>query len=368
MLTIDKTSHVPAYIQLKQEILRRIQNGIFKPGDKLPSVRDLVKSTGLSHLTVARSVTEMVKEGILISEKGKGTFVSSTPPSGALSISTPLNIAILTYGSRVMEMDPVITPYTYECMQGINSCITSYGFSTTHLSVDDYLKEKYFQPVDGAIMLNADSDPDEAKKLLTENKKPFVLIGQTDDVTGINYVDGSNFQGSFDAVDHLLKLGHRKIAYLISGTADLRHSQRERKRGYKEAFKANNVEVDDSMFVACEQSISNGYNSTKFLIERKDRPTAIYSSSDMNAVGAINAIQEAGLKVPEDISVIGFMALDVMANSRPFLTTVQLNMKEMGYEAVVALENIISGRRNPPVQVMVKSELLIRETTGPVKN
>jgi DNA-binding LacI/PurR family transcriptional regulator len=176
-------------------------------------------------------------------------------------------------------------------------------------------------------------------------------------------------QGIEIVVDHLAGLGHRKIMYcgqtvlnsFKTGGIDL-----EKVPGFKKAMEKHGLwENDDAHVHSCYFGTEEGYRAVRSLLESQDRPTALIMCNDELAIGAIRAIREAGLRVPEDISVAGFDNIVVGRFTCPSLTTVDTRMKEIGRLSVQKLFNIHEdGDRKG---IVLKPELVVRESTGPVR-
>ena len=169
------------------------------------------------------------------------------------------------------------------------------------------------------------------------------------------------------AVNYLIELGHKKIG-VIGETLKI-PTISERIKGYKDAlfdnkikFNKSNVFINDSLR---EEFFENGYEYTKGLIKENPEITAYFITSDIIAISALRAIKDLGLKVPEDISIIGFDGLEVSKFIYPKLTTVSLPRYEMGYEAMNMLLKIIDKKATNNIKLEAK--LIIGESTGKVR-
>jgi len=355
MFEIDKSSYVPAYQQVKNGILRAIRAGKFLPGDRIPSVREIVRETGLAYLTVSKAIGELSREGALVSKKGRGTFVQgghqAAPGAGALQIGVLGPAAI----------DSLYTPFSYETLLGMNSGAAQMNVRLNHLPLADFVNGVAVPDLDGVVVMNADSVQDKAR--LCMDRLPCVMVRNPRTCEGANYIEADDYQATVNAIEHLVAFGHERIAFS-------KHDQTcpiyaDRYRAYCDVLAAHGLPFCESLVVAGSQYIEVGYGNLKQLLAQKSRPTAFFAGSDVEAVGAIRAAREAGCRIPEDISIVGFLNLAVFANHDPRLTTVSVPMKRMGYEAVCALARIIRGECACPVRMVLDAELVVGETTGP---
>lgn len=164
------------------------------------------------------------------------------------------------------------------------------------------------------------------------------------------------------AVEHLITLGHRRIAHVRHAhdyeTAQLRFS------GYKETLKRYGIAVDDRYIVAGDERFTGGVRAVDQLLALPEPPTAVFCFNDMTAVGVINALLKKGINVPDDISVVGFDDLDIASFYHPALTTVRQPTYQLGREAAKMLSDLIAGKKSIKAQIS-KPQLIIRESTAP---
>lgn len=175
-----------------------------------------------------------------------------------------------------------------------------------------------------------------------------------------------SYEGARIAVRHLAELGHQRIAY-ITGDERLA-SAKDRRRAYVETIAQLGLHRDPLLIVAGDYTQRRGFEATQKLLSLKLRPTAIFAANDMSAIGAIAAIREAGLRVPDDISVVGFDDIPTASQSFPPLTTVRQPIHQMGRSAVNTLLALIAGIEPASPQVALSNELVIRCSTAAPKS
>jgi LacI family transcriptional regulator len=220
---------------------------------------------------------------------------------------------------------------------------------------------------DGLLLIG----PPAASPIVSELRKrhiPFVLINDTSSDPDVSTVDVDNIGGAFKMVSHLLELGHRRIAFL--GGDSIMNSSAQRAEGYRRAFRAAGLEPDGSLMFPGYYWRQYGYDLTRHLmgLPAKSQPTAIFCAGDDIAFGALDALIELGLKVPDDMSVAGFDDILTAALSQPPLTTVRQPHFSIGRRAAEILLDQIQGTAEGAQKDLFSPELVLRRTVGPPAN
>jgi LacI family transcriptional regulator, galactose operon repressor len=223
---------------------------------------------------------------------------------------------------------------------------------------DRILRGRHF---DGIVMFSSDID-DPILPLLIKDHGPLVLIGSHPYFHEVASVDVGNREGARDAVAHLIGLGHRRIG-LISGPLQMESAQ-ARRDGYKQALLEAGIAILPELMVAGDYSQDLAYQAMTHLLDLPQRPTAVFASSDSMAVGALHAIRNRGLRVAEDIGLIGFDDLPFAAQTNPPLTSVSQPVLEMATCAVKLLIEQIRDRSSV-TSIRLPAQLVIRESSGP---
>lgn len=174
-------------------------------------------------------------------------------------------------------------------------------------------------------------------------------------------VGAANWEGAFSATDHLLKLGHKRIG-LIGGREDLQCSS-AREDGYVAALRRAGIEHDRSLMVPGDFSIDAGEAGAKTLLALDNRPTAIFAGNDAQALGAYRAARSAGLRVPEDLSIVGFDDIPAAEWIEPGLTTIRQPVVAMAETAMRALLRHLEGDEELPQRIELGTELIHRGST-----
>ena len=198
---------------------------------------------------------------------------------------------------------------------------------------------------------------------LRRQRVPFVSV-DTDSVTpaSVPTVGSNNWNGGLVAARHLLKLGHRRIA-VISGPEDLLCS-RARVDGFRSAHDEAGLTVDPALVRYGTFRLDAGYTHGMELLGRDPRPTAIFAGSDTQAMGVLRAARQLGLRLPQDLSVVGYDNLSVAAWTEPALTTVNQPLQDMAAVATRMLLDLAAGVGLPNSRIDLGTELVVRESTA----
>ncbi len=198
---------------------------------------------------------------------------------------------------------------------------------------------------------------------LAANSIPYVVFDPIDDVPdGVPYVAATHFRGGQSAARHLIGLGHRRIA-MISGPD---HAFcLARMAGYRSALDTAGLAVDPELIVRMQLTREDGYAAAGELLARPDRPTAIFTANDLQALGVYQAAREAGLRIPEDLSVVGYDDVPVTAWVDPPLTTVHQPLTEMAAAATELALTLGRGEKIPQIGLEIATHLVVRESTAP---
>jgi LacI family transcriptional regulator len=214
------------------------------------------------------------------------------------------------------------------------------------------------------LLLVAPLVPTTYLESLREQDFPYILIDQTDATESSSVVEATNWQGAYEATHYLSQLGHTRIAF-ITGARAVR-SATDRLQGYKAALADCGIPVLEELVIEGDFQQQTSYETTKHLLRSVDPPpTAIFASNDLSAFGAMDAVRECGLRIPDDISIIGFDDIPQASFVFPKLTTVRQPLEQMGQVAVKMLLERIEDRSRPPQQVTLATQLVIRDSCAP---
>lgn len=246
------------------------------------------------------------------------------------------------YGTIIVGMEEAIEKQGYHLI-----------FSTTDggPSVPRCVEERR---VDGVILMGCDISKE---LILSLNGTPLVLVDNH--LEGVDSIAIDNGGGAYKAVEYLIKLGYRKIGFIAERLNNL--SFKERFKGYKLALKEYGLEYNADLVAEGLTPPDHGYVAMKKLLKR-GTPPAIFAANDSTAAGAIKAIKEKGLRIPKDIAVVGFDDGPTALHTVPPLSSVRVFKEKMARIAAKRLIELIENSGQPPIQLKLPTELVIRES------
>lgn len=216
---------------------------------------------------------------------------------------------------------------------------------------------------DGALIVLPEESSDELERLLDAGYN-FVVVDPRLRLNGrIPSVSAAHTSGADQAMRHLLGLGHRRIAAVTGPSGWV--ATEDRRRGYHAALAAAGILPDPALEVESDFEIAGGEKAAGALLDLRDPPTAIFAFNDNLAIGAIQAARARGLRVPEDLSVVGFDDSEHATIVSPALTTVRQPLAEMGRTAVSFLTRLLDRQRFETLHIELGTRLVVRESTGP---
>ena len=216
---------------------------------------------------------------------------------------------------------------------------------------------------DGALFILPQESSDELASLLDGGYRFVVLDPLQPLEDRIPSVSAANTSGADQAMRHLLQLGHRRIAQITGPLGWV--ATESRRRGYRAALASAGILPDPALEVEAIPEIEPGREAAEKLLGLPDRPTAIFAFNDNIAIGAIKAARACGLRVPEDVSVVGFDDVEGATIVSPELTTVRQPLAEMGRTAVSLLNRLLEGQRFETLHVELATRLVVRGSTAP---
>ena len=220
----------------------------------------------------------------------------------------------------------------------------------------DLLKHKQ---ADGAIVMSQEMDIKKLEEIGASH--PIVQCFEYRQSDSLSFVSVDNEKAAYEAVNYLMSLGHEKIG--LVGCNTQYSSAKQREEGYKRALLDANMKLDPHLIIRGDYGFNSGYDSAIKLMERAQLPTAIFAISDMQAIGVIKALKTKGIRVPQDVSVMGFDNIAFSKIYDPGITTVNQPTYKMGSKAMTILLDQLKGESDSPQHIIMKHDLIIREST-----
>ncbi len=330
------------------------------------SIKDVAREAGVSHATVSRAL-----RGSPLISSPTIARVQATAEKMGYSVNA---VARSLVTGKTQTIGVVVTsiadPFVGGVTAGIEEFANEKGYSvilaTCHANAEiekrmvSNLRER---AVDG-ILVTSSRVGEEYLPLLTQLKVPVVLLNNQQPGDYAYSVTIDNVGSARRAVEHLLQLGHRRIAYI--GHTQGYATDRDRRQGYEEALQAAGIALDADLILQAESTPESGSQAAARLDQLSPRPTAIFCYNDITALGVLAYARAQGVDVPRDWSVVGFDDLFLSQHLHPPLTTVHQPMWEMGRAAAEVLLDLIAGK-TPREGVQMPGELIVRQSTAAIR-
>lgn len=342
---------------------------------KSVTLTDIATRSGVAAMTVSRVVNGngYVSEGTRKRVQAAVEEMKYRPNGLARSLKRQ---STNTIG---LVLGDLSNPYSTELANAVRESLTLRGFGlficiSEHSADEDItaFESLVDHNIDGLIVATRSNEEGNAHlESIANTNLPIVVVGRDFQHELVDQVSADNFTGGFEATQHLIDLGHRRIAFIGAGYEN--RSNLKRLQGYLKALELHGIEVDERLITGRKESASDvpgystekiGYEGMRRLLSLPNRPTAIFARNDFTAFGAMSAIKEAGLRVPNDIAVVGFDDTPLAIHMSPRLTTVRQPMRLQGQLAAKMLLNRIL--ENPDAERearMLDCELIVREST-----
>ncbi len=329
------------------------------------TIRDVASEAGVSVATVSRALRGLPSVAPATRERVEAVAarLAYVPDPYARRLSTAKNHTIIVAVPYIGQW------YYSNIVTSIEALATAAGYDIRLYVASDDLQRKHFveyvlphaKRVDGAVLVDLSVDPDQVAPLLMRGMN-VISIGPN--VEGVVTIEIDNYSGAREATEHLIGLGHSRIAMLggmPGGRIDM-SIPGVREQGFRDALEQNGIPVDEDLVRNGNFSIAGGYDATVDLLASPLPPTAVFALSDEMAAGAFQAAREGGVRVPEDLSIVGFD--DHEFAEAIGITTIRQPVAALGEAAMQAMLDALDGRPWTG-NLELDYELIDRFTTGP---
>jgi DNA-binding LacI/PurR family transcriptional regulator len=330
---------------------------------KKANIYDVAKLAGVSHQTVSRVLNDHPSLKPETREKVEKAIIELRyrPNQAARQLVTSRSkmIGILIAGTELYGPWAILNAMEREARKEGYTVISISVLPGSPDSWNEGIEQLRNLDIDGVITIALPNEIVKAvEKALTS---ATIVIVDTEPSKKFDAVNIENFDGGKIATQHLIDLGHKRITH-ITGPAEGYEGER-RRDGYCDAMTEANLEID---VVEGDWSITTGYQIGKLLAARKSPPTAIFASNDHLALGAIKALKENGVRIPDEMSIVGFDNIPEAAYLSPALTTVHQDFDELGKISINRM--LIQLKENTKAESFtIAPELIVRESTQPLK-
>lgn len=337
--------------------------------DKIITIRDIARMANVSIGTVSRVINNKgyVKEE---TRRNIEKIIASTGYTPNVNARSMVSKKSSLVGMIVPEIN---NPFHSEFVVAVERILARENLSIL-LCNSEYRFEKEAKFINELIQRNAEglifvSSDLEDKELAKKVGLHLKAVGVSSKLVNFDCINLTNWQGAFDITEHLISIGHKRIACI--GVAEVLKAPKERLEGYMAALNKHNIQVRDEYILGVGGVNNVGYDRTIQLLEMREPPTAIFCITDYYAINAYKAILDKGLRVGEDISVAGFDDIPISKLLNPSLTTVKFDVKTMAELATDLLLKKINSNSTSDAggrgrEILLKTEIVVRDSTKPI--
>lgn len=332
------------------------------------TIEDIAKLAGVSRSTVSRVINGSPNVRPVVRNRVQEVISAHgyTPQAAARQLVTQRTRTIgliLPDSAYQLFGNPIFA----QMGQGVSQVCAQEGYVSMQFmgqrnmeeqTLFSLLRSRHF---DGVVLISGEYD-DPRPAFLKNAGIPYVRIGRDPNHDDLKYVDINNVEAVRTAVEHLIKLGHRRIAMVKGLARDT--SSADRYEGYKQALHEAGIPLDEELVGDGDWTAACGYKFTLRFLQLASSPTALFSSNDMMAAGVVRAAHERGLRVPDDLAIVGFDDLDQTTMIFPELTTIRQPCVEMGMRAAELLIDQLEHGDEEPAHVILPTTLVIRASCG----
>lgn len=333
------------------------------------TIADVAEIAQVSKMSVSRVVNGQPG----VSEKTRQRILEVIEQTGYVPNSGP---NLRPVGSKLVALlvPDITTTYMGEILRGVSGAAErlNYGLMLyTQGAVSNIQRTSYYLSILGSslvdgVLLVVPHDYEVIVGDLKQHHLPFVIIDHHSNTGDEPSVIATNRKGVLDAMRHLLALGHRRIGF-ITGRMDIACSH-DRLQGYRDGLAEVRLPFDPELVREGDFLQASGFQNTQVFLQLEEPPTAIIASNDIMALGAMDAVKDAGLVIGQDVSIVGFDDIDMASQTYPPLTTVRQPLAAMGETALDMLVSLLHERTMLTTRRELPTELIIRGSTGRVSS
>ena len=331
----------------------------------MPTIRDVAKLAGVAPITVSRVVNNTGYISQATREKVESAINELGYVPNMLGPSLRFNQTM----TLAMVVTDITNPFWTTVTRGVEDIAQANGYSTILCNTDEsedkqeqYLQMLLRRRIDGILLVPTSSSPDPIQ-LIQKQGIPVVVLDRKISDVEVDIVRTDSEEGAYQLTQHLISLGHRDIS-ILAGPQKVSTAV-DRVAGYSRAFTENHLVVDDTFVLWGSFSQESGYEMTKHALAHQPKLTALFATNNFLALGAMQAIQEQGLNIPDDIALVAFDDIPPAFNINPFLTAANQPAREMGKQAAHLLLKRIKEEADCSCQeILLPVDLKIRSSAG----
>lgn len=331
------------------------------------TIKDVAKAANVSYSTVSRALAGHSQ----IPEKTRKRILKIADEMGYVPNNIAKSLVTKSTHTLGLVVSDITNLFFLETMEGIEECAANYGykvcFCNSNWDVDkeiECMNGLYESSVDGVLIFPVSGNVDHLIKY--QELFPMVFLNSIPENENCTYVSFDNYNNMSMIMEYLIGLGHKDIAYI--GGFKINHPNSERLRGYYDILGRHGIDVNKDYILYGDFKLKSGYELMQELIRKGGKlPTAVVAGNDVMAIGIIQAIEEHGLRVPQDISVVGFDDISYSSLDKIQLTTVSTSRYVLGKTSVELLvDKIKNPKKKESISKLLGAELVIRKTCSNV--
>lgn len=330
----------------------------------MANIRDVARRAGVSTVTVSR----VINDSGLVSDDTRQKVQNAIEELGYVPNLMAQGLRSQRTDTLALVITDVTNPFWTTVARGVEDKAIENGFSVILCNTDEDAEkqENYIgilvrKRVDGVVIAPVNRDIS-ALSAFSRHGIPYVVIDARIEGVDADLVVGDSVGGAYGLVSHLIDLGHRRIA-VIAGPEQAPTAQ-DRLSGYVKALRESNIPVDADLIRHGNFDQDAGYELTLELLQLAQRPTALFAGNNVIGLGALIALREQGVRVPEDVALVVFDDLPLVSVVYPFLTVADQQPYEMGVIATELLLERLAGKRQERREITLETKLILRQSSG----
>jgi LacI family transcriptional regulator len=332
----------------------------------MTTIKDVARYAGVSTMTVSR----VVNNSGYASEETRARVGQAIAELGYVPNAVARHLRSKRTRTVALVLSDITNPFFTTIARGVEDVAAEHDFAVMFCNTDEseleenkYLQMLIERQIDGVLLVPSGSSP-EPFRLLRSHNVPVVVLDRRVPSPSVDQVRSDSEAGAYQLVHHLLELGHRRIA-VLTGRRTISTST-DRVAGYRRALAESNVALDGRLVRYGAYGVDGGYGMAKEVLALSPGPTALFAANNFIAFGAIRALREAGLQIPNDISLVCFDDVPDAWVIDPFLTVVDQDAYEMGRRAAELMLERLAGHGSPKrCSIILPAEFIVRRSSAP---
>lgn len=331
----------------------------------MPTIRDVAKLAGVAPITVSR----VINNSSYVKQETRERVEAAVEELGYIPNTVGLSLRFKQTMTLAVVLTDITNPFWTTVVRGIEDVAQANGYSVILCNTDEseakqdqYLQMLLRRRIDGILLVPATSSPNPIRLIQKQNIPTVVLDRQIHGIE-LDLVRSDTEEGAYQLTKHLLSLGHRRIT-MLAGPRDISTSI-DRTNGFCRAFDDIDLEVRDEQIIWGEFTQEAGYAMAQRTLQGATLPTALFAVNNFVAMGALRALRESQVSVPDQMSIVAVDDIPPAFTIKPFLTVAKQPAREMGKQATnLLLERIKGGTEDPRKQIVLPTEIIIRTSSG----